>query len=406
MIKEIREETCPACGHHLAVKFLESQDQPLATLAWPTDKKTAQGLQHLPLDFIRCIQCGHIFNAEFEYNKVPYSDNPNLMFNKGDIWSDFIAVIQKKIMSYLPDDPMVIEIGHGDGSFLESLQSHCGNGRFIGFDPHGMKQNNDNLDRSIIYRNELFEPIRHLSELKPDLIISRHVLEHLVNPLGFLQSLSFAANYYNLSPYTYFEVPCIDKVLETGRTVDFYYEHSSQFTSQSFDEMLNQSTLSIDEIGYGYDKEVIYSFCKVYKADFSDKKVTEARNFYKNTKESLENIKNQIQEIYVSGKKVAVWGGTGKSCAFMCRYGIDDIRFPIVVDSDISKVGTYVPGTGQEIKFRNCLIDEPVEIIIIPPQWRARDIIAEIEINNISYNQILIEHNGALIDFNKEDHPY
>ena len=33
---------------------------------------------------------GHIFNGAFEYVNVPYEDMPNLMFNSGGIWSEFI----------------------------------------------------------------------------------------------------------------------------------------------------------------------------------------------------------------------------------------------------------------------------------------------------------------------------
>ncbi|MGK0296631.1 MAG: hypothetical protein ACI9XC_000220 [Gammaproteobacteria bacterium] len=406
IITSIREKTCPACGHHISISFLKSDEQPLATLAWPADKESSKNLPHLPLDFVQCVKCSHIYNAKFDYASVPYSQNPNLMFNDGTLWSEFIKKIQEKILSYLPTSPLIVEIGHGDGSFLNALSNLCPDGSFIGFDPHGADMNKALQKKKIKFKNELFDPIRHFSEIKPDLIISRHVLEHLVNPLGFLQHLSFAANHYGITPITYFEVPCIDRVLETGRTVDFYYEHSSQFTSQSFKEMLNQSTLTIEDVGYGYDSEVIYSFSKINSSNKSGQIVNNATHFYEQAEIALKNIKEQLKELYVSGQKIAVWGGTGKSSAFMCRYDLDDTRFPIVIDSDQSKVGTFVPGMGQEIRFRDWLLTHPVDVIIIPPQWRAKDIIQEMVDNNISYKTILIEHNGALVDFHKDTHPY
>ena len=33
-------------------------------------------------------------------------------------------------------------------------------------------------------------------------------------------------------------------------------------------------------------------------------------------------------ELHRLGKRIAVWGGTGKSAAFICRYGLDRDRFP------------------------------------------------------------------------------
>ncbi len=404
--KAISEKTCPACGHHVAVPFLKSEDQPLATLAWPADKNSAHNLPYLPLDFIRCVNCGHVYNEKFDYASVPYSHNPNLMFNEGIHWSEFIQKIQKKILSYLPDNPVIVEIGYGDGSFLSALADLCPEGRFIGFDPHGADMNEEHQEKGVSYINELFEPIRNLNEIKPDLIISRHVLEHLVNPLGFLQHLSYAANCYDIVPLTYFEVPCIDRVLETGRTVDFYYEHSSQFTSQSFREMLTQSKLMIKDIGYGYNSEVIYAFSKINSSKKTIEVAHNASQFYENAEIALSRIREQLEKLHTSGQQIAIWGGTGKSCAFMCRYGLDDKRFPIVIDSDQSKVGTFVPGTGQEIRFRDWLQTHSVDVVIIPPQWRAKDIIREMVDNKIPYKTILIEHNGALIDFHKDSHPY
>lgn len=101
-----------------------------------------------------------------------------------------------------------------------------------------------------------------------------------------------------------------------------------------------------------------------------------------------------------------IWGGTGKSAAFMCRYGVDGERFPWVVDSDIAKVGTFVPGTGQEIHFRDILKTCPADVVIIPPQWRAADILAEMEQAGIVVDMVLIEHKGQLVNFHRDEHPY
>jgi hypothetical protein len=90
----------------------------------------------------------------------------------------------------------------------------------------------------------------------------------------------------------------------------------------------------------------------------------------------------------------------------MCRYGVDCKRFPTVVDSDRDKVGTFVPGTAQEIRFRDWLIGHAVEVIIISPQWRAGDILAEMTEVGIAAEQVLIEHDGRLIDFHRDQHPY
>ncbi|WP_207678459.1 methyltransferase domain-containing protein [Desulfonema magnum] len=400
----MRQETCPACGHYIAVPFLDPSLQPIATVAWPRSCDEAKSMQRLPLDFVRCVECGHVYNAAFDYSKVPYTRKPNLMFNKGVIWADNIISVRKKILERLPKKPVVVEIGHGDGGFLMGLAAECPDGKYIGFDPHGAKSDKDMP--SVQFNACLFEPNLHVSKIRPDLIISRHVLEHLINPLGFIQSLSFSASCLGSEPELYIEVPCIDQAIETGRTVDFYYEHNSQFTTESFTKMLERCGVEIRMIDHVYDGEVIYAFVKLGCYQKHVRTAKAALGFRDRTRASENIIIQQLDSLHKSGKRIAIWGGTGKSAAFVNRYGADATRFPVVVDSDMNKVGTFVPGTGQEIRFSDWLTEHPADVIIIPPQWRARDIMEEMKQHKIRAEKILIEHEGRLVDYENEKHPY
>lgn len=397
-----REAACPACGHHIAAPFFNGGDQPLATLNWPRSAAAAQALPRFPLDFVRCVGCGHVFNVAFDYKNVPYSNEPNLMFNRARNWSRFLDDVRRTILAKLSERPVVVEIGHGDGTFLKGLAEACPTGRFVGFDPNGAAQGDDRVE----FRAELFDAVHHLADLNPHLIVSRHVLEHLANPLGFLQGISFAASYLNLSPLAYFEVPCIDRALASGRTVDFYYEHSSQFTSASFSQMLSRSAAEVLEMGHGYDGEVVFGFIQLGASHSALEFAKLSRQFSADATTAKQTIADQLSKLHKAGKRVAVWGGTGKSAAFICRHGVDKGRFPVVVDSDATKVGTFVPGTGQVIRHPDFLVKNPVDVVIVPPQWRAVDICLEMSQAGIAPQSVLIEHKGRLIDFNRDAHPY
>ena len=359
-------------------------------------------MARLPVDFVRCVECGHVYNPAFDYAQVPYSDKPNLMFNRGALWSEFLRDTMSQMLHQLPARPVIVEIGHGDGSLLAALAEARPGGHFIGFDPHGATRSAGDLE----LRAALFDPEEHLAELAPDLVVSRHVLEHLNSPLAFLQRIAFAAARLGREQLAYFEVPCVDRALATGRTVDFYYEHNSQFSTQSFRKMLSRCGATINCIGHGYGSEVIYGYVSLGGQQRRLRIAEEAREFLDAANAGLEHIPAQLEELARSGAQVAIWGGTGKSAAFINRYGLDRVRFPIVVDSDAAKVGTFVPGTGQEIRSREWLKDRQGAVIIIPPQWRALDIVLEMERAGISFKQILIEHEGALIDYFADEHPY
>ena len=399
---DICQSVCPACGFQIAAPFFNGGAQPLATLAWPSSQEAARSMPRLPVDFVRCVECGHVYNPAFDYAQVPYSDKPNLMFNRGALWSEFLQDTIRQMLHQLPAHPVIVEIGHGDGSLLAALAAARPGGHFIGFDPHGATRSEGDLE----LRAALFDPEEHLAELAPDLVVSRHVLEHLNSPLAFLQRIAFAAARLGREQLAYFEVPCVDRALATGRTVDFYYEHNSQFSSQSFRKMLSRCGAIINCVGHGYGGEVIYGYVTLGGQQRRLKIADEAREFLDAANAGLERIPAELDDLVVSGARVAIWGGTGKSAAFINRYGLDRVRFPMVVDSDAAKVGTFVPGTGQEIRSRDWLKDHPGAVIIIPPQWRALDIVLEMERAGISFKQVLIEHEGALIDYFRDSHPY
>jgi len=409
--------TCPACGHHAAAAFFDGGQQPLATIVWPGSSGEAQAMPRLPLDFMRCLDCGHVYNAAFNYVDVPYSDKfdkPNMMFNHGAIWGEHLRRVCELILAHVPAQPVIVEIGCGKGDLLRALAELRPAGRYIGFDPGaGVISGNARVEA----RQELFDPKVHLAECRPDMIVARHVFEHLISPLAFIQETAFSAAWLGQNDLKLFaEVPCIDRVFSTGRTVDFFYEHNSHFTTHSFTNMLEKCSSQIELIERGYGEEVIYGVARLgAKSDTSatasrkpraEQLAEQANSFRDGAKQAQQNIARQLAELHASGKKTAIWGGIGKAAAFINFFGADAGRFPLVVDSDKDKVGTFVPGAGQLIRYRDYLLAHPVEVILIPSQWRTKDILGEVARCGIQVETVLIEHLGRLINYHTEPHPY
>jgi hypothetical protein len=85
---------------------------------------------------------------------------------------------------------------------------------------------------------------------------------------------------------------------------------------------------------------------------------------------------------------------------------MDSARFPLVVDSDSHKVGTHVPGTGQAIQSPAILLKHTPDVVLIPSQWRAADIVDEVAQMGLVVPRLLIEHRGRLIDWMDRSNPY
>ncbi|MFT0533296.1 methyltransferase domain-containing protein [Castellaniella hirudinis] len=393
---------CPVCAHRVAAPFFNGGRHALATLGWPASAAEAQAMPRHPQHFVQCPRCTHVWNHAFTYDAIPYQDNPNRMYNKGGIWKGHLAATRELVLRQLPQAPTVVDIGCGEGHFVRGLaEARHRIGRFVGFDPSAAPETGHGVEFHAAY----FKPLQHMPDYAPDAVIIRHVLEHLTDPAALLEELAWGAASQENPCWLFAEVPCIDRVLTTGRLADFFYEHVSHFTTRAFRTLMARAG-DLVELAHGYDGEVVYALVKLGVPATLRQQARAAEHFAHAADRSRGTIGRQLDALSASGKRVAIWGGTGKAAAFIHQFGADAGRFPLVVDSDPEKAGTFVPGAGQEIVFRDVLKTAPAQVVIIPTQWRAKDIVAEMARENITAAQVLIEHNGKLLDFHLDAHPY
>jgi hypothetical protein len=394
--------SCPVCHYGLAAPFFDGGQQPLATLGWPNSSEVAKSMTPLALDYVQCPRCTHIWNRSFSYDAIPYTNNPNRMFNKGGIWQGHLKDTRDVLLSQLSINPTIIDIGCGEGHFVRGLSEALnGKGHFLGFDPNSTTESGVGLE----FHARYFNPLVDISAFTPDLLIMRHVLEHLLDPAAFIEQLAWGVSQINKKVLFFAEMPCVDRALDSKRLVDFFYEHPSQFTSKSFMVLMEHGG-NILHLEQGYDGEVIYALVELKTPEKYRSVAINSSKFFEQAIQSQNGIRGQLKELIDAGNKIAIWGGTGKAAAFIHYFDADAKNFPLVVDSDLDKVGTFVPKTGQKIEYRDILKTQMIDIVIIPPQWRAKDIVQEMKRENIYPKQILIEHNGRLVDFHHEPHPY
>jgi hypothetical protein len=170
--------------------------------------------------------------------------------------------------------------------------------------------------------------------------------------------------------------------------------------------MLYRADAELQMLVHNYNREVISGIVCFGSGTTMHDIAVSADQFREQARLAKKQVAQQLEELHRTGARVAIWGGTGKCAAFMNYFKLDADRFPFVVDSDTAKVGTFVPGTGQEILSQRILLERPVEVVIIPTQWRANDIVSEMTALGIEAPTILIEHQGQLVNYRTGNHPY
>ena len=278
---------CPVCGCTIAAQFFDGGQQPLATLGWPKTAAEAQAMGRFPHDFVQCPACSHVWNRSFSYEAIPYKRNPNRMFNHGGIWRGHLAQTRDALLMHLPDSPTVVEIGCGEGHFVRGLaEAREHQGRFIGFDANASPGTGSGIE----FHARLFEPLADMPICNPDAVVIRHVLEHLTRPAGLLEQLAWGAAALQKRCWLFAEAPCIDRVFETDRLADFYYEHVSHFTTQSFRTLMARAG-DIVEVAYGYDREVIYALVKLGVSTAMQEQAASTQAFLQRTGTSHSRIR-------------------------------------------------------------------------------------------------------------------
>lgn len=389
--------SCIACGCHITHPIYHPEDKPLAALHLPRNREDAREVLTYPMDFRACAVCGHIFNVDFDYHKVPYEDNSNLMYNNSLLWRHHLAGLRDHMIDvYHAYNSTILDIGCGDGGFLAQFLDRSGLGnRYVGFEP-GVEAENA-AGRGIEMYKDYFVARRDLARMRPDFIVCRHVLEHLENPREFVAEISYWSNIYEFTPVFVAEVPCIDKAVEQGRISDFLYEHVSNFTERSFRTMFEGAGYGVLEVQRAYDGEVVVIFATPRRQPHLRAIRDSSRHYHSKLVTQKTQVREALERLREEKKTVCFWGGTGKGAAFLNAFDLFDDAFPYVVDSDTNKVGRYVPRTGQEIRSVDWLGRNPMDTIVITTYWRAKDIFLEIEQRGLDYGEIYVVHRQRLM---------
>jgi 2-polyprenyl-3-methyl-5-hydroxy-6-metoxy-1,4-benzoquinol methylase len=345
--------------------------------------------------------CGHLYNLAFDPSLLDYTQQYENSLHFSAYFQHYATELAQDLVSrHNLRGKRIVEIGSGKGDFLTMLCKLGGN-RGWGYDASYAPDEAHTVENVTFIQTFDFE--QH-PEHNADLIVCRHVLEHIEDPDAFLEKVRRVIG-DRKDTVVFFEVPNSLWTLRQLGIWDIIYEHCSYFSPQSLAAVFEHNgfdVLAVNEVfgGQFLTIEALTSGrWQVIDDGGAGKQrsrgevgrwpsavggrrfhhwskgipqlAADAMVFAEKYQQKREVWRKKLREITAAGQKVVVWGAGSKGTTFMNVLNAGD-NVQYVVDINPRKQGKYVSGAGQEIVPPEFLrAYRPDVVVVMNTNYRA-----------------------------------
>ncbi|PSL04741.1 putative zinc binding protein [Haloactinopolyspora alba] len=358
---------CPACGGDRLKAVADLGNTPVLNGVMFDDPASARSATQGRLDLYGCLDCAHAVNVAFDPGLIDYDaeyDNSLHFSPTFRAYADDLAA--RLVDAYALREARIVEIGSGKGDFLESITKLCG-GHGVGYDPSTMP------DREIPNVTLVGDYYRPGQDVEPyDLLVCRHVLEHLDDPESVLRSLRAAAPEGSVH---YFEVPAAEFDFGPAGMWDFIYPHVSYFSAGSLRWLLNRCGFDVVASGRAFSDQFLWVEARPAAHEAAPGAVPPdpaehlalLDEFAARHESQVSRWRQHIARAMGQGARAALWGAGSKGVSFL--NAVDDGTELAVVDLNDRKWGRYLPGTGHRVTAPDDLGRDVTEVLITNPAY-------------------------------------
>lgn len=356
--------------------MVELQGIPVFCNVQYSTPETARSQARGDMRLVYCGVCRHFYNASFDPQLLDYDEQYENSLHFSATFDAYATDLAARLIEkYRLTDSTIVEIGCGKGDFL-AMMCELGENHGIGFDrsfEHGRgvtpKRGN------AVYLAELFSE-EHVPTA-PDLLVGRHVLEHIWDIYDFLKPLADVLSVERATPI-YMEVP---NALYTVRDVgiwDLIYEHCHYFTEFSLAEAFSRAGFGRIRTYEAFGGQFLgleaargatgRSLSGTVSAESEGRLAREFSSLFHGV---LAEWRQSIRRANDGGRTAVVWGGGSKGVSFLNFLQAGN-EIQCVVDINPHKQGSYTPGTGHPIVPPETLKDVgKVTVFVMNPMYRS-----------------------------------
>lgn len=383
---------CPVCRSEEVTRMLSIPAVPVMCNVQWLSRMQAETAPRGCIDLLFCSGCGHVFNGLFDPSKIDYiGDYENALHYSPRFRQFSNQLAARLVKTYQLHKSSIVEIGCGTGNFLSTLCSH-GDNEGYGFDPGYTALPGASLPYGVtLIASEYSE---QYADIDPAFVTCRHVLEHVPDPVTFLQGLRKTLTLHREVP-VYFEVPSMNYSFREAGIWDLIYEHFSYFTVESLATTFSSAGFLVKKIEHCFGDQFIgIEAIALGNPEVNNTPTTgdirllasSATQFGKLYDSKVQKWKEWLHVISKRGEKAVIWGAGSKGVTFL-NIADGDRAIQYAVDLNPDKQGRYVAGTGQEIiapeylesvRSDHVLITNPLYVGEIRQMLADREITAEV----------------------------
>ncbi|MBB4063943.1 class I SAM-dependent methyltransferase [Gellertiella hungarica] len=370
---------CPACDGTEHNVILTRSNVPVLQNVIVKTEEEARAFPVARLRICQCRNCDFVWNADFDADVIRYDSSYNNSVQASGVYRAHQSAMAEKILAR-PGTFNCVDIGCGEGEFLEELARSGRVGKAIGFDP--AFKGHPGMHPAVSVRTHYFT--EETARALPDdihVVCSRHTIEHIPEPAPFIEAIAGYVRARNLP--LYLETPDVDWILRNKAFEDFFYEHCSLFSPRSM-------TLLLKRYGLDCRVEAVYGGQYMWVEAWPAEEVKDVLPpapadipAHDGISEVLAYWENRLSDLRRDGP-VAIWGGASKGVTFSLLVpGVD-----MAIDLNPAKQGCYMPVSATPILPPEEALARGVRsIVVMNPNYHAE---IEARLNQLGWSGTLL----------------
>lgn len=355
-------KNCIICGSKNLEKFLFQEVVAASVSPQRNSKQDLTGT----LDIVRCNSCSHIFNQSVDPEIIAkiYAQEYSASLPVSEtIKRRFRDIVKNIVGKGGLSSKVVCEIGASDFTFCEMLLEAEAS-RVIAFEPSlCFHTTNPKITHVQDYLKQEYID-KYFSKI--DLIVIRHVVEHLIDPMAILET--FGKN-MKVGSKLYIEVPDVNDVIEKKRVYDFFYDHVSYFNPELLQRILVSFGYKILQVSHLVDGQHFGVLAEKINDANANKAKTLNLKTNKNVdlepfKKTVSEFENKVSKIISDFDNVAIYGAGAHAVTTTVRLACTPKQIRYLLDLSPIKNGALSPvckipivqPSVEKIKDLDCII--------------------------------------------------